>query len=205
MSPPETDNAHMSRRKFFGNVAAAGLGASVVGLAAAALVNAGARRAHWQINPFKCIQCGQCRTHCVLEDSAVKCVHDFAMCGYCDLCTGFLRNDRDALNEGAENQLCPVGAIRRQFVEEPYFEYTIDETICTACAMCVEGCAKYGNGSLYLQVRHDRCLNCNACAIAAACPADAFSRLPADTPYWVKHLGPDQFNDTDPADGGHAT
>jgi Fe-S-cluster-containing hydrogenase component 2 len=35
------------------------------------------------------------------------------------------------------------------------------------------------NGSLYLQVEHDRCLGCNECAIAVACPTQAFHRIPA--------------------------
>jgi Na+-translocating ferredoxin:NAD+ oxidoreductase subunit B len=39
----------------------------------------------WQIDPFKCTQCGQCKTNCVLTPSASKCVHAFPMCGYCDL------------------------------------------------------------------------------------------------------------------------
>jgi len=38
------------------------------------------------------------------------------------------------------------------------------------------------NGSLYLQVRHDVCVNCNECAIAVACPAQAFVRVPASSP-----------------------
>ena len=35
-------------------------------------------------------------------------------------------------------------------------------------------------------VRHDRCVNCNECAIAQVCPADAFVRLPASDPYILK-------------------
>jgi electron transport complex protein RnfB len=35
------------------------------------------------------------------------------------------------------------------------------------------------NGSLYMQVEHDRCLDCNECAIAIACPTQAFYRIPA--------------------------
>jgi len=61
----------------------------------------------------------------VLDHSAVDCVHNFAMCGYCDLCTGYFEPESNALNSGAENQLCPVGAIKRTFIEEPYFEYEI--------------------------------------------------------------------------------
>ncbi|MFC1714236.1 ferredoxin [Candidatus Poribacteria bacterium] len=140
----------------------------------------------WQLDPYKCIQCGQCATHCVLEDSAVKCVHKFAMCGYCKLCTGYFESQPNALNTGAENQLCPTGAIQRGFVEHPYYEYTIDETLCVGCGKCVKGCAAFGNGSLFLQVRHDRCLNCNDCSIASACPSQAFKRVPAKQPYLLK-------------------
>jgi len=38
------------------------------------------------------------------------------------------------------------------------------------------------NGSLYLQVMQDRCLNCNECAIAVACPTQAIGRVPAGGP-----------------------
>jgi len=144
----------------------------------------------WQIDPFKCVQCGRCATYCVLDVSAVKCVHDFQMCGYCDLCTGFFKADPFNRDTGAENQLCPTGAITRRFVEEPYFEYEINEDRCLGCARCVKGCTAFGNGSLHLQVRQDRCLNCNECSIAEGCPADAFVRLPAKSPYFLKHQGP---------------
>ena len=140
----------------------------------------------WQIDPYKCIQCGKCADRCVLEVSAVKCVHKFAMCGYCKLCTGYFDPQPNALNTGAENQLCPTGAIKRGFVEHPYYEYTIDESLCVGCGKCVKGCAAFGNGSLFLQVRHDRCLNCNQCAIAVTCPSRAFRRVPADKPYLLK-------------------
>ena len=140
----------------------------------------------WQTDPDKCIQCGNCATRCVLNPSAVKCVHAFAMCGYCDLCTGYFDPQPNALNTGAENQLCPTGAITRAFVEDPYYEYRIDESLCIGCGKCVEGCNAFGNGSLFLQVRHDRCRGCNECSIAAACPADAFRRVPASQPYLLK-------------------
>lgn len=140
----------------------------------------------WQLDPYKCIQCGKCATHCVIEDSAVKCTHSFAMCGYCKLCTGYFDPQPNALNTGAENQLCPTGAIQRGFVEHPYYEYIIDEPLCVGCGKCVKGCAAFGNGSLFLQVRHDRCLNCNDCSIASACPSEAFKRVPANQPYLLK-------------------
>ncbi len=143
----------------------------------------------WQIDPTKCIMCGRCATKCVLGPSAVKCVHSYEMCGYCDLCTGFFKADAADLNEGAENQLCPVGAVKRRFIEEPYFEYDIDESLCIGCGKCVAGCAAFGNGSLYLQIRHDRCANCNDCSIARECPSDAISRVSADQPYLLKNTG----------------
>lgn len=142
----------------------------------------------WQIDPHKCIQCGRCATSCVLGESAVKCVHSYAICGYCDLCMGYLEPGATARGTAAENQLCPTGAIRRTFIEDPYFSYTIDEALCVGCARCVRGCTRFGNGSLYMQVRHDRCLNCNSCAIARVCPADAFVRVPASAPYKLKQV-----------------
>lgn len=144
-------------------------------------------RTVWQIDPTKCTWCGRCATACVLSPSAVKCVHAYRICGYCDLCTGFLDAAFIAKNEGAENQLCPSAAIRRSFTgEEPYYEYTIDESRCLGCGRCVQGCTQYGNGSLYLQIRHDRCAGCNQCAIARTCPAQAISRVPAERPYVLK-------------------
>lgn len=140
----------------------------------------------WQIDPAKCIFCGQCATHCVLDESAVKAVHAHDMCGYCDLCTGYFEPDPNELNTGAENQMCPTGAIKRTFIEEPYYEYTVDEPLCIGCAKCVKGCTMFGNASLFLQIRHDRCIDCNECSIAIACPADAFEKRPADDPYHLK-------------------
>jgi len=137
----------------------------------------------WQLDPQKCVQCGQCATHCVLTLSAVRCFHAHALCGYCKLCFGYFEPGAAALNTAAENQLCPTGAIRRGFVEDPFYEYTIDQGACVGCGKCVRGCNMFGNGSLYLQVRHDLCLNCNECAIARACPADAYRRVPAAQPY----------------------
>jgi electron transport complex protein RnfB len=140
----------------------------------------------WQLNPDICVQCGNCSTQCVLTPSAVKCVHAFDVCGYCDLCSGYLRPRAAARNTAAENRLCPTGAIIRTFIEDPYYEYTIDESLCIACGKCVEGCYSFGNGALFLQVRHDRCLNCNQCSIARNCPVGAFRRVPADSPYLLK-------------------
>lgn len=143
----------------------------------------------WQIDPEKCTQCGRCATHCVLAPSAVKCVHSYAICGYCDLCGGYQRSDAKSRDTGAENQLCPTAAIQRKFIEDPYYQYTIDEALCIGCGVCVKGCGMFGNGSLYLQVKHDLCVNCNECAIAVACPSNAFRRVPASDPYLLKTGG----------------
>ena len=140
----------------------------------------------WQLDPNRCLRCGNCATECVLEQSAVRCVHAHVLCGYCELCTGYFEPEPNDLNTGAENQLCPTGAVERTFVEDPYFQYHINESLCLGCAKCVEGCNRFGNGSLYLQVRHDRCLNCNECAIASTCPGDAFRRVPVNQPYLLK-------------------
>ncbi len=192
MSDPHDKNEPAVRRR---DLLAGGLrGACLVGAAGLGGVLAAKGRADkadkfvWQIDPYKCNACGNCATHCVLKTSAVKCVHAYAMCGYCELCTGYFDPQPNALNTGAENQLCPTGAIQRKFIEDPYFEYHIDEPSCIGCALYVKGCNAFGNGSLFLQVRHDRCVNCNQCAIAAACPAQAFVRVPADRPYLFKSV-----------------
>ena len=181
-----TGNNAVSRRDF---LAGGARGACLLGLGALAgslVRHAAADNTVWQIDPQKCTACGRCATECVLEQSAVKCVHAHAMCGYCKLCTGYFDPQPNALNTGAENQLCPTGAIQRAFVEDPYYEYTIDEPMCIGCSRCVKGCTMFGNGSLFLQVRHDRCVNCNECSIARACPSGAFRRVPAARPYILK-------------------
>jgi electron transport complex protein RnfB len=176
----------MTRRSFL----AAGLrGACAAGLGGVAAMAAGevlGERTVWQLDPYKCVQCGKCATSCVLAESAVKCIHAFALCGYCDFCTGFFELQPNQRSAAAENQLCPTGAIRRSYVKDPYYQYVIDEPLCIGCARCVKGCAEHGNGSMFLQVRHDRCLNCNECSIAKDCPSNAFRRVPAGSPYIVK-------------------
>jgi len=153
---------------------------------AAAARRAGREELVWQIDPNKCTQCGRCATECVLNSSAVKCMHAFSMCGYCDLCGGYHQPQAKEHDTAAENRLCPTGAIIRTFVEEPYFQYTIDEALCIGCAKCVKGCGAFGNGSLYLQVSHDLCKNCNECRIATKCPSNAFVRVPIGRAYLPK-------------------
>ena len=141
---------------------------------------------YWQIDPQKCTHCGRCETDCVLSVSAVKCIHANKICGYCDLCGGYYRSNVKDLNTAAENMMCPTGAIQRKFVEDPYFEYTIDEDLCNGCAKCVKGCTSFGNGSLYLQIKRDLCKDCNECEIAKVCPSDAITRVPLAQAYKLK-------------------
>lgn len=187
MSTPSASNPAFNRRQFLRDgtrlTAMTTLGA-LFGLAATRTSKTASWV--WQIDPARCVYCGNCATACVLKPSAVKCVQSYPICGYCDLCTGYFVPEPNGLNTGAENQVCPTAAIERKFIEDPYFEYNIDESLCIGCAKCVEGCTRFGNGSFYLQIRHDRCLDCNECAIARVCAGDAFRRVPADQPYVIK-------------------
>ncbi len=176
-------NKHIGRRDFLGSIARVGVAIGIGGLGGYLVGRASKEDMVWQIDPSLCIQCGRCADHCVLSPSAVKCVHVYDMCGYCDLCGGYFRPETKKLTTAAENQLCPTNAIKRTFVEEPFFEYEIDEGLCIGCGKCVKGCSAFGNGSLQLQVRHNICVNCNECSIARACPSNAFKRVPASNPY----------------------
>lgn len=179
----KSDKNKVGRRQFFSEilrtVSAVGLG----GIVGFGVRNFRSEDMIWQLDPDKCVQCESCAINCVLSPSAVKCVHAYDVCGYCELCGGYFRPDAKLLDTGAEHQLCPTKAIKRKFIEVPYYEYTIDEDLCIGCAKCVKGCGSFGNGSLHLQVRHDICVNCNECSIAINCPADAFQRVPASKPY----------------------
>ena len=182
----KTENKAVRRRDFIQSSARFGVVLGMGGLGGLLADRSRAREYVWQIDPFECMQCGRCADECVLTPSAVKCVHAFDLCGYCDLCGGYFKPGVMDLNTGAENQLCPTSAIERSFVEEPFFEYTINEDLCVGCAKCVKGCSSFGNGSLHIQIKHDLCVNCNQCAIARMCPSDAIVRVPADDPYMVK-------------------
>jgi electron transport complex protein RnfB len=168
----------LDRRDFLrGSAAVAAVGLAWGG------VGAKAEGTVWQLDPNKCTQCGRCATHCVLNPSAVKCVNQFNICGYCDFCFGYLEPKGREINSGAENQLCPTAAIDRKYIEDPYYEYLIDEDACIGCSKCVKACLVFGNASFYLQVNQDMCINCNECSIAEACPSDAFSEERVSKPY----------------------
>lgn len=180
------DRPAKSRREFLADgVRTGGL------IAASAVLGSLAGRASsagtvWQIDPAKCVHCERCATDCVLDVSAAKCVHAHALCGYCKLCFGLLLDKRTGNYTTAENVRCPTDAIKRSYVEDPYYEMAIDEPLCIGCAKCVKGCTTFGNGSLFMQIRHDHCVNCNQCSIALVCPGQAFVRVPVSHPYTLK-------------------
>ena len=182
------NNPKINRRKFLTTGVSASVLIGIGGMAAFVAKKSIAGQTVWQLDPAKCIQCGRCATNCVLSPSAVKCTHVYVMCGYCDLCGGYFKPETKTLNTGAENQLCPTNAIKRKFIEDPFFEYSIEEPLCIGCGKCVKGCGSFGNGSLQLQVRHDKCVNCNQCSIARNCPSEAFSRVPASKPYLLRQV-----------------
>ncbi|MFA7173927.1 MAG: 4Fe-4S binding protein [Kiritimatiellia bacterium] len=167
-----------------------GTAAVIAGIVAKVSARPSGDRLVWQIDPRKCIQCGRCETACVLQHTAVRCVHGIEMCGYCKLCFGYFKPDAPRLDEAAENQICPTGALVRKFVEPPYFEYVVDKELCTGCGLCVKGCTNFGNGSLYLQVCHDICVNCNTCRISEVCPSGAFVQVPESEAYLLKEKLP---------------
>lgn len=180
-----------SRRQFIKEILRYSVGLSLVGVAGLSLRNSKAQGYVWQIDPFKCTACGRCETHCVLKPSAVKCFHAYALCGFCDLCGGYLKPGSTERNTAAENMLCPTAAIERRYIEAPYYAYHINEDLCIGCGKCVKGCTSFGNGSLHLQIQHELCDNCNECAIARVCPSDAILRVPANDPYLIKgNFGP---------------
>lgn len=175
-----------NRREFIRSSMRFGMVLALGGVGGLAFRNAAADKSVWQIDPFKCTWCGRCATHCVLNPSAVKCVHAYEMCGYCDLCGGYLKVGHSDRSTAAENQLCPTAAIERKFIEEPYYQYVINEELCIGCGKCAEGCTAFGNGSMFLQIKHDICADCNECAIARACPSDAVKRVGGSQPYLMK-------------------
>jgi electron transport complex protein RnfB len=193
----EERKTESGRRKFLSNFIRGLVAATVGGVTARAITRSDGDDYVWQIDPYKCTQCGLCATECVLNPSAVKCVHVYALCWYCDLCGGYHQSYTRETDTAAEHQICPTSAISRTYIENPFYKYDIDEPKCIGCGLCVKGCGAFGNGSLFLQVRHDRCANCNVCAIARACPADAFKRVPATDPYILKKVRENKKPDED--------
>jgi electron transport complex protein RnfB len=187
----------MTRREMLGHTAR---GAVVAGLGGTALYLGKKAEGQlvWQLDPTRCVNsrlgalgvevCGLCTTECVVAQSAVRAVNDFARCGRCYICPAYF-NVTSAVNEEGlpSEKLCPRDAIERREIgevdpEDPannYYEYTIDESRCDGCGLCVMACKEpAGLGSITLRVRQNICVDCNRCSIATACPDQAYDRTP---------------------------
>jgi len=175
-------------------------GATFVGLGgvAAYLAKKASGEGVWQLDCEKCINsrhgavgvdyCDLCATSCVLALSAVRAVNDHDKCGRCYICPAYydIKSAIDA--DGLPSQkLCPRDAIERKPIgwideDDPannFYEYIIDETLCNGCGKCVMACKEpAGLSSIKLMVRYDLCVDCNRCAIAIACPDEAYDRGP---------------------------
>ncbi len=159
-----------------------------IGGAAGLLTKRALGDAVYQVDPSKCTACDLCRTSCVLSHSAVKAVNDFSKCGYCMLCPAYFDVTSGPDERGIPaGKVCPQDALKRRVVgkvdeEDPnnnYYEYVIDEARCDGCGKCVKACKPpAGNGSLRLEIRYARCLECNECSIQIACRDSAIVRVP---------------------------
>ena len=164
-----------SRRVFLLRAARGVGGLALAGGAGVLLLRADGVPLH-QIDAARCTACGLCETECVRKPSAVKCVNDFAKCGYCEFCYGYYH--KAPPSDDPKNLVCAQKAIIRRKVGDVQYEYTIDESKCTGCGKCVKLCKKHGNGSFRLEIRRDLCKECNRCSIGAACAPLAVLRQP---------------------------
>ncbi|MFQ5807348.1 MAG: 4Fe-4S binding protein [Phycisphaerae bacterium] len=188
-------NERPTRREVLGHAVR---GATVIGLGGVAgyLSQKAGAEGTWQIDCEKCVNsrlgavgvdfCELCATTCVLALSAVRAVNDYSKCGRCYICPAYFDIKSAVDEEGLPSQkLCPRDAIERKPIgyidpDDPannFYEYIIDETLCNGCGKCVLACKEpAGLSSIRLEVRHDLCLDCNRCAIAIACPDEAYER-----------------------------
>jgi len=155
----------------------------------------------WRIDSTKCVNsrlgavgvevCEKCADSCVLGLSAVRAVNDHSICGRCYICPAYFDVKSAIDKDGLPSQkLCPRDAIDRKPIgyvdpDDPannFYEYVIDEKRCNGCGRCVMGCKEpAGLSSIRLEVRHNLCLDCNRCAIAIACPDDAYEHKPVES------------------------
>ena len=184
------------RRQFLQRTGQAACAAALGGTAAVLGQRACARDA-WVIAPSRCVNirlgvtgadqvCEHCADSCVLPLSAVRAVNDHSVCGRCCICPAYFDVRSPTGSDGLPSKkLCPRNAIQRTVIGDVdpydplnnYYEYTIDEERCNGCGRCVMECKDpAGLGSIRLEVCYDRCLHCNQCTIAQACPEDAYVR-----------------------------
>ncbi len=202
-------NEPVSRRDALGRVIR---GAAAIGLGGGALhlIRKADGQIVWQVNAARCINsrldeidvevCDLCLAECVVTQSAVRAVNDFAKCGRCYICPAYF-NVKSAVDENGlpSEKLCPRDAIGRAPIgwidpgdpANNFYEYTIDEAKCDGCGKCVMACKEpAGLGSIRLMVRHDLCVDCNSCAVATACPKDAVVQLPTEEAIAPQEPGP---------------
>ena len=180
--------SEQSTRRQFIDLSLRVVGFVGLGSAASVLARRASADSVFQVDPLQCTACDLCRTSCVLSHSAVKAVNDFDKCGYCMLCPAYYDVTSAPDTKGVPSgKLCPRDALKRRVVghvddEDPnnnYYEYVVDEALCDGCGKCVKACkAPAGNGSLRLEIRYSRCLECNECGIQVACPDRAIVRVP---------------------------
>lgn len=192
-------NEEPTRRDVLGHAVR---GAALLGLGGVAtyLLTKGGPEGAWHIDPDKCLNsrhgavgvpfCEQCASECVLPLSAVRAVNDHAQCGRCYICPAYFEITSAIGPDGLPSQkLCPRDAILRDPIgyvdpDDPannFYEYTIVRSRCNGCGKCVMACKEpAGLGSIRLEVRYDRCLDCNRCSIAQACPDNAYDRRPVE-------------------------
>ncbi len=180
-------NEKSTRRRFIDRTLRI-VGFAGIGGAAGVLTRRASGSPVYQVDPLKCTACDLCRTSCVLSLSAVKAVNDFDKCGYCMLCPAYFDVTSMPDEKGVPaGKVCPQDALKRRVVgkvdtedlNNNYYEYYVDETRCDGCGKCVKACKPpAGNGSLRLEIRYARCVECNECAILIACPERAIVRVP---------------------------
>jgi electron transport complex protein RnfB len=77
ISMNEEKNKYQTRRDFVRVAGKVIIASSLVLIPVSLVKKTSASGYVWQIDPFKCTQCGQCKTTCVLTPSASKCVVSF--------------------------------------------------------------------------------------------------------------------------------
>ena len=189
----------ISRRDALGKVAR-GTVLLALGSTAGFLVRKADGQVVWPVDSSRCVNsrlgeagtavCSRCTTECVVTQSAVRAVNNFAKCGRCSICPAYFDIQSSVDEKGLPSQKrCPRDAIARTPIglvdpDDPannFYEYTIDEEKCDGCGRCVMACKEpAGLGSIQLRVRHDLCVDCNQCAISTACPKDALVRARTD-------------------------